>query len=411
MSLWRCAAAQERRPGKGCALRLCLLSATLLLCLLQLGLRRSWDADQPAKEARKPPLPPGARRAEKASEATSRRQVTYVRSGRRRGPAEPTCCLQGAPPSDARKKTIRWHINLQPWASPTASLNNEARRLLKYISTAQISCDHMSMNNLPGNPNSSRRPWSICLDDRFSLVHQIKRKQCRLYSLGLGSDNNQFEISMANSGCEVHRFDPSIKLAHIQKGQRLWYHRLSIDWRDPNPMIAAHKLHTNTKKLGTVLNDFGHHKGIGNKLDCCSQQVYLLKSLTSGKMPMMSKQKWKMGNGRNRKGKGLVNIDILKADMESAEWKILENLILEDVVEHIGQLVLEIHVHWPGFEVSGNDSTVVRYWYSLLKELELKDFRLFHSYKDLSKPQVFLKREAFNASSCYTLSWVNTRWK
>lgn len=82
-----------------------------------------------------------------------------------------------------------------------------------------------------------------------------------LFALGrLGSDNNQFEISMANSGCEVHRFDPSIKLAHIQKGQRLWYHRLSIDWRDPNPMIAAHKLHTNTKKLGTVLNDFGHHK-------------------------------------------------------------------------------------------------------------------------------------------------------
>ncbi|KAL8186368.1 UNVERIFIED_CONTAM: hypothetical protein K2H54_069339 [Gekko kuhli] len=36
--------------------------------------------------------------------------------------------------------------------------------------------------------------------------------------------------------------------------------------------------------------------------------------------------------------------------MESAEWKILENLILEDVVPQIGQLVFEIHVHWPGFE-------------------------------------------------------------
>ncbi|XP_066467447.1 probable methyltransferase-like protein 24 [Tiliqua scincoides] len=169
---------------------------------------------------------------------------------------------------------------------------------------------------------------------------------------------------MANHGCEVHRFDPSIKSAHVQQGQHLWYHRLSVDWRDPNPVIAAHKLHANTKKLGTILNDFGHHK-----------------------------------------------IDILKADMESAEWKILENLILEDIVEHIGQLVFEIHVHWPGFEVSGNDSTVVRYWYSLLKELELKDFRLFHTYKDTSKPQMFLKKEAFNASSCYTLSWVNTRWK
>lgn len=76
----------------------------------------------------------------------------------------------------------------------------------------------------------------------------------------LGSDDNQFEISMANSGCEVHRFDPSIKSAHIQEGQHLWYHRLSVDWRDPNPAIATHKLHSNTKKLGTILNEFGHQK-------------------------------------------------------------------------------------------------------------------------------------------------------
>ncbi|NXK62142.1 MET24 protein, partial [Sylvietta virens] len=261
-------------------------------------------------------------------------------------------------------QTVRWHIELQPWASPTPSLNYEASRFLKYISTSQISCEHTNLNSLKGYSETAKKPWSICLDERFSLIHRIRSKQCRLYSLGLGNDDNQFELSMANSGCEVHRFDPGIKAAHIQEGRHLWHHRLSIDWRDPNPAIAAHKLHSNTKKLGTVLNDFGHQK-----------------------------------------------IDVLKADVESAEWKILENLILEDVVEQIGQLVFEVHIHWPGFEVSGNDSTVVRYWYSLLRELELKDFRLFHTYKDLSKPQMFLKKEAFNASSCYTLSWVNTRWK
>ncbi|KAM9317288.1 putative methyltransferase-like protein 24 [Gastrophryne carolinensis] len=168
---------------------------------------------------------------------------------------------------------------------------------------------------------------------------------------------------MASTGCEVYRFDPSIGSAHIYKRERLWHHRLSVDWRDPNPAIPTHRMHSNTKKLSVILKDFGH---------------------------------WK--------------IDLLKVDMKSAEWKILENLILENIVDRIGQLVVEIHLHWPGFEVSGNDSTVVRYWYSLFKELERKDFKLFYTFKDLSKPQRFLKKEVFNASSTYILSWVNMRW-
>ncbi|NWS45626.1 MET24 protein, partial [Probosciger aterrimus] len=359
---------KERPLWRGLAFRLCLLSAALFLCL-QLGMRRSWCTEEKPRPAAAAAAaaagraPPPARGTEQHPvAATGRRRVTYVRSGRR-GSAGPGCCpLQ--PPGGLRRKTVKWHIELQPWASPTPSLDNEALRFLKYISTSQISCEHMNLNSLRGYSETAKKPWSVCLDERFSLIHRIRSKQCRLYSLGLGNDDNQFETSMANSGCEVHRFDPSIKSAHIQEGQHLWYHRLSIDWRDPNPAIAAHKLHSNTKKLGTILNEFGHQK-----------------------------------------------IDVLKADVESAEWKILENLILEDVVGQIGQLVFEVHVHWPGFEVSGNDSTVVRYWYSLLRELELKDFRLFHTYKDLSKPQMFLKKEAFNASSCYTLSWVNTRWK
>ncbi|XP_067841133.1 probable methyltransferase-like protein 24 isoform X4 [Heptranchias perlo] len=169
---------------------------------------------------------------------------------------------------------------------------------------------------------------------------------------------------MAKAGCEVHYFDPSIKEAHIQESEGYWHHRMSIDWRDPNPVIIAQKQRRTTKKLGTIMNEFGHRK-----------------------------------------------IDVLKADMESAEWKILENLILENVIEEIGQLVFAIHLHWPGFEVSGDDSDVVRYWYSLLKELELRSFKLFRSYKNINKPQIFLQKQAFNASSSYILSWVNTQWR
>ncbi|KAE8602707.1 hypothetical protein XENTR_v10014089 [Xenopus tropicalis] len=258
---------------------------------------------------------------------------------------------------------IRWHIDLQPWASSSHSLDSEAIRFLRYITTTQIICSHRIKNGQTDQSVDASKPWTVCLDEKFNLAHQIRNKQCRVYSLGLGEDDNNFEVNMASRGCEVHRFDPSIASTQIHEGERLWHHRLSIDWRDPKPAIATHKLHITTKKLGTILNEFGH---------------------------------WK--------------IDVLKADMESAEWKILENLILEGVVEQIGQLIFEIHLHWPGFEVSGNDSSVVRYWYSLFKELERKDFKLFYTYKDLSKPQRFLKKEIYNASSCYILSWVNTRW-
>uniref|UniRef100_A0A4X1V9S1 D-aspartate oxidase n=1 Tax=Sus scrofa TaxID=9823 RepID=A0A4X1V9S1_PIG len=218
------------------------------------------------------------------------------------------CCalepsLRGA--CDIREKGPRWHIDLQPWAGPARSLDEEALRFLRYISTIQIACDHMSTDSLATDSSPTKKPWSVCLDDRFGLAHQIHSKQCRLYSLGLGSDDTRFEVGMANDGCEVHRFDPSVKSAHVLENERLWYHRLSINWRDPHPAVAAQKPYSSTRKLRTILNEFGHHK-----------------------------------------------IDILKADLESAEWKVLENLILEDVLEQIGQLIFEIHLHWPGFEVN-----------------------------------------------------------
>ncbi|XP_073933053.1 probable methyltransferase-like protein 24 isoform X2 [Castor canadensis] len=357
--------ARERPPGRSCgALPRWLLGAALLLGLrLCVELRRA-GSGPPAHSAPpgpRTPWPPGPHLppAPGPPRGASRRQVTYVRSGRR-APRTSCCAPRGRP----RPKGPQWRIQLQPWAGPAQSLEEEASRFLRYIRTIQIACNHVSTDSLSKDSSPAQKPWLVCLDDRFGLAHQIRNKQCRLYSLGLGSDDTHFEVSMANDGCEVHRFDPSVKSAHVLESQRLWHHRLSIDWRDPHPAVAALKPHSNTRKLGSILNEFGHHK-----------------------------------------------IDVLKADLESAEWKVLENLIVEDVLEQIGQLIFEIHLHWPGFEVSGSDNSVVRFWYSVLKELEQRDFRLFHSYKDLSKPQQFLKKDMFNASSCYTLSWVNTRWK
>ncbi|XP_077367087.1 putative methyltransferase-like protein 24 [Festucalex cinctus] len=249
-------------------------------------------------------------------------------------------------------KVHRWRIRLQPWAKQRPSLEEEAKRFLRYITTPQVSCTSPHVGPDGG--------WAVCLDPKYSLTHRMQRKQCRLYSFGLGADERKLETSLASSGCEVHCFDPSLKQPHQQNGQ-MWLHRISVDWRDPNPAALAQRHYT--KKLANILNDFGHRQ-----------------------------------------------VDILKADMESAEWKILENLILEGVVDCVGQLLLEVHLHWAGFEVAGDEPSVVRFWFSLLKELEDANFRLFRVHSDSAQPRVFLHKNVLNASSAYTLAWVNTRW-
>ncbi|XP_039980557.1 methyltransferase-like protein 24 [Xiphias gladius] len=296
-----------------------------------------------------------------------KRRISYVRTLKKDSPARkrdedrevpsPPCC----PALRPHRKNPRWHIDLEPWAGESHSLEEEAKRFLNYITTPQVLC-----SSLAGEEAAQEGPtgaWAVCLDPKYSLTHRIQSKHCRIYSFGLGVDDRSLEHFLARSGCEVHCFDPSLKQPHLQQAE-MWLHRLSVDWRDPNPAIVAQRQYANTKKLATILNDFGHRQ-----------------------------------------------VDVLKADMESAEWKILENLVLEGVLDSVGQLLLELHLHWAGFEVGGDDPSVVRYWFSLLKELEHANFRLFHVHSDPAKPHLFLHKNILNASSAYTLSWVNTQWK
>lgn len=341
-------------------LRVCVLLTALCVCV-HVYLERG-------RRGAPPPLP--QRRPSPASLAPQERNrgVSYVRTlkkdpeawRRTRGNKDPsaTCCPHLRP----NRKFPRWHIDLEPWASESHSLEDEARRFLNYITTPQVSCAPPPSGGAVLEA-SQEGPWAVCLDSKYSLAHKIHSKHCRVYSLGLGVGDRLLERSLGGAGCEVHCFDPSLRQPHLQQGD-MWLHRLSVDWRDPNPAISAQRHHANTKKLATILNDFGHRQ-----------------------------------------------VDVLKADMESAEWKILENLVLEGVLSSVGQLLLEVHLHWAGFEVGGDDPSVVRYWFSLLKELERAHFSLFRYHSDPTKPRLFLHRNVLNASSTYTLGWVNTQWR
>ncbi|KAF4092190.1 hypothetical protein AMELA_G00018040 [Ameiurus melas] len=284
--------------------------------------------------------------------APHKRPQNHTKTQENRGSSDSvrTC----SPTDRQNRKSLRWKIKLKPWASESHSLEDEAFRFIKYITTPQVSCRN------PADSLPVQESWALCLDNRFDLARSINTKHCRVYSLGLGGEDKQLEKALAKAGCEVHCFNPSIREAHLQDSH-MWLHRLSIDWRDPNPAIMTQRQHSSTMKLSAVLKQYGHKQ-----------------------------------------------VDVLKVDMESAEWKILENLILENVLYSVGLLLLEVHLHWAGFEVSGDEPSVVRYWFSLLKELEKTDFRLYHSYRHPAKPQLFLQKNLHNASSTYILGWVNT---
>lgn len=349
-------------------LRVCLFLSALCVCIhvyLERGRRGS-----PAPPALGRPLPGRPDRGPQTRNGPSeprtsgpartvKRRVSYVHTPRKDPSA--TCC----PPPRPNRKVPRWHIDLEPWASESRSLESEARRFLDYITTPQVSCVSPATGGAVRMEEQMGpvEPWAVCLDPRYSLAHRIHSKHCRVYSLGLGVEDRALERSLARRGCEVHCFDPSLRQPHLQEAD-MWLHRLSVDWRDPNPAIPAQRQHAHTKKMATILNDFGHRQ-----------------------------------------------VDVLKADVESAEWKILENLVLEGVVDSMAQLLLEVHLHWAGFEVGGDEPSVVRYWFSLLRELERAHFRLFHSHSDPAKPRLFLHKNVLNASSTYILGWVNTEWK
>ncbi|XP_028996389.1 probable methyltransferase-like protein 24 [Betta splendens] len=307
---------------------------------------------------REAPARPGRSRVHRAGTRPASAEAAGV-SGVREIPARGRERERGASSPCCAHRRSRWHIRLEPWAAESRSLEHEAKRFLTYITTPQLLCSSSAGKAAQGG---SKGAWDVCLDPKYSLSHRMESKHCRVYSFGLGIDDRSLERFLARSGCEVHCFNPSLKLPHLQQGE-MWLHRLSIDWRDPNPAVAAQRQYVITKKLAAILNDFGHRQ-----------------------------------------------VDVLKADVESAEWKILENLILEGVLDSVGQLLLELHLHWPGFEVAGDDPSVVRYWFSLLKELERANFRLFHVYSDPGRPHLFLHKNVFNASSAYTLSWVKVDW-
>lgn len=85
----------------------------------------------------------------------------------------------------------------------------------------------------------------------------------------LGVEDRSLERSLSRSGCEIHCFDPSLKQPHLLQAD-MWLHRLSVDWRDPNPSFVAQHQH-----VKTILNEFGHAQVRENKDNQSKLLIYI----------------------------------------------------------------------------------------------------------------------------------------
>ncbi|XP_070552261.1 uncharacterized protein [Ptychodera flava] len=233
--------------------------------------------------------------------------------------------------------------------------DGEVKRLLKHLRTNQMSC---KQSRHMGHDVNADGGWDVCFEPHKGL----NSTKCLVYSIGIGDDWS-FDEAMAAYGCDVFSFDPSINQPSHKHSERVWFH------------------------------DFG------------------LLDKNSDKHPGRSTQKWKV-----RTLEGLMaemdhhnrKIDVLKIDIEGAEWQSLYQMLERGTLQYVKQLVFEVHLWKP---IPGNEKAGFREKYSILKWLEEQGFRMWHWHQNPLSEIIKLGYSDFlSEACCYELAWINTRY-
>ncbi|XP_070552655.1 probable methyltransferase-like protein 24 [Ptychodera flava] len=254
-------------------------------------------------------------------------------------------------------KTFSPDFSLAPWAGN--SVADETRRLLAQITTLT---DELSCGSLKRVGNTQDGGWTLCFDKKLGLWD----KPCTLYSFGIANDWS-FDKSMADYGCEVFAFDPSIGIERRVVQERVWFYNIGLSDRNSDEYygMGMGKLRSNKWRVRTldgVRRELGHSK---------------------------------------RK------IDVMKIDIEGSEWGALRHMLENGSLQFVKQLVFEIHL-W--HERKTEQKEELRLRYSILKALEDQGFHLVNWHKNPMSTAVNLGRGYTQGACCYELTYVNKRF-
>ncbi|CBY07893.1 unnamed protein product [Oikopleura dioica] len=103
-------------------------------------------------------------------------------------------------------------------------------------------------------------------------------------------------------------------------------------------------------------------------------------------------------------GHNIISLAIIS--MNSAEWKILRNLLVSGEINRIAQVLVQVHMSWAGFGIAGSDAQVVHNWTEVLNGLMRAGFELVNSH-ELPGPKTLMGHgEVFNSSCRYSLTFL-----
>ncbi|BFZ06268.1 hypothetical protein BsWGS_09307 [Bradybaena similaris] len=178
--------------------------------------------------------------------------------------------------------------------------------------------------------------WHICQDSPFTV-----KPPCLVYSFGINFDFS-FDDAMARIGCEVHSFDPSMKMMDHKRRGHSTFHNMGLGSYNTNayiPRADTYVTNNQTWKMRTakaVMKELGHENRV---------------------------------------------IDVFKMDIEGYEWAVLANMMETGVFRYIRQFMLEIHL-FPDFPLK-QDYVYIYTVYTKLREMGFREFTIGPHPKNL----------------------------
>ncbi|XP_045164955.2 probable methyltransferase-like protein 24 [Mercenaria mercenaria] len=215
----------------------------------------------------------------------------------------------------------------------------------KYINTLQVLCrNQIRLGSMKDGGKE------ICLDGIYK-----PRRPCLVYSFG---SNFQFDFELSvirNFKCEVHTFDPSHPIKNLRFPPGINFHLTGL-WNSSKTNKYGWKM----KSLDDIRRKLNHEKRV---------------------------------------------IDVLKIDVEGAEWNALPDMFQSGVLKYVKQLSIEIHV---GERNVGDVS--VSQQIKILRRLYEHGFHIFMQEHNLYSTRRFKYPYPF-ITTVNEISLINVNWK